>query len=83
MEKFLDVYGRWEQRELTQAEAAEILGRSERQFRRYIDLYESEGLDGLLDGRLGKRSPKALASPDYAPDLGKSLAVVVQVARFT
>jgi transposase len=61
MEKFLDVYGRWEQRELTQAEAAEILGRSERQFRRYIDLYESEGLEGLRDGRLGKASPKALA----------------------
>jgi transposase len=60
MEKFLEVYDRWEQRELTQAEAAEILGRSERQFRRYIDLYESEGLDGLRDGRLGKRSPKAL-----------------------
>ena len=61
MAKFLDVYGRWEQRELTQAEAAEILGKHERTFRRYIDLYESEGLEGLLDGRLGKRSPKALA----------------------
>ena len=61
MEKFLDVYDRWEQRELTQAEAAEILGRSERTFRRYIDVYELEGLDGLLDGLLGKRSPKALA----------------------
>jgi transposase len=60
MEKFLDVFGRWEQRELTQAEAAEILGRSERQFRRYIDLYESDGLDGLRDGRLGKPSPKAV-----------------------
>lgn len=60
MEKFVDVYARWEQRELTQAEAAEILGRHERTFRRYIDIYESEGLEGLLDGRLGKTSPKAV-----------------------
>ena len=60
MEKFRDVYGRWEQRDLSQAEAAEILGRSERQFRRYIDLYEAEGLDGLRDGRLGRVSGKAV-----------------------
>jgi hypothetical protein len=60
MEKFRDVYDRWEQRELSQAEAAEILGRSERQFRRYIDLYEAEGLVGLRDGRLGRVSEKAV-----------------------
>jgi transposase len=60
MEKFRDVYDRWEQRELSQSEAAEILGRSERQFRRYIDLYEAEGLDGLRDGRLGRVSGKAV-----------------------
>ena len=41
MEKFRDVYDRWEQRQLSQAEAAEILGKSERQFRRYIDRYEA------------------------------------------
>ncbi len=34
MEKFESVFDRWERRELSQAEAAEILGRSERQFRR-------------------------------------------------
>jgi len=60
MEKFTSVYDRWQSRELTQAEAGEILGRSERQFRRYVDLYEAEGLDGLRDGRLGRVSEKAV-----------------------
>jgi transposase len=60
MEKFESVFDRWERRELSQAEAAEILGRSERQFRRYIDIYREEGLEGLRDGRLGRRSGKAI-----------------------
>jgi transposase len=60
MEKFEGVFDRWERRELSQAEAAEILGRSERQFRRYIDIYRDEGLAGLRDGRLGRVSGKAI-----------------------
>jgi transposase len=60
MEKFTSVYERWERRELSQVEAAEILGRSERQFRRYCDQFEADGLDGLRDHRLGKPSGKAL-----------------------
>lgn len=39
-------------------EAAEILGCSERQFRRYRVRYEEEGLAGLIDKRLGKASAK-------------------------
>lgn len=62
MEKFRCVYERWERRELSQLEAAEILGRSERQFRRYIDIYEESGLEGLRDGRLGRVSGKAIAA---------------------
>ena len=31
---------------------------AERQFRRYRDRYEEEGLEGLVDRRLGKPSPK-------------------------
>lgn len=60
MEKFECVFDRWERRELSQSEAAEILGRSERQFRRYIDIYEESGLEGLRDGRLGRASGKAI-----------------------
>jgi hypothetical protein len=38
--------------------SGEVLGMSERQFRRYRDRYAEDGLDGLVDGRLGKPSPK-------------------------
>jgi len=56
--KFEDVYGRWQQRRLSQAAAAEILGMSARTFRRWRDRYEHEGAAGLLDRRLGKASAR-------------------------
>ena len=59
MQKFASVYERWQRRELSQAEAGELLGRSERQFRRYVEAYEESGLEGLRDGRLGKASSNA------------------------
>jgi transposase len=58
MQKFRDVLSRWERGGLSMGEAGELLGMSERQFRRYRDRYAEDGLDGLLDGRLGKPSPK-------------------------
>src|ERR1700722_14062721 len=58
MQKFRDVLSRWERGGLSMAEAGELLGMSERQFRRYRDRYAEDGPDGLLDGRLGKPSPK-------------------------
>ena len=45
-------------RELSQIEAAEILGVHERTFRRWRDRYEDEGLDGLYDRRLGHASAR-------------------------
>ena len=56
--KFESVLDRWEQRELSQAEAAEVLGMSERSFRRWHRRYEEEGLAGLSDRRLGKASAR-------------------------
>ena len=44
MQKFRDVLSRWERKELSAMEAAEILGVSERQFRRHRRRYEEEGL---------------------------------------
>jgi transposase len=41
---------------LNQAEAAELLGVSERTFRRWRDRYDEEGEAGLVDRRLGKAS---------------------------
>jgi len=54
--RFEDIYGRWTESRLTQAEAAELLGVCERQFRRQCRRYEGEGLDGLIDQRLGQLS---------------------------
>jgi transposase len=56
--KFEDIYGRWQQRRLSQMEAAEILGMSERSFRRWRDRYQADGLEGLLDRRLDKVSAR-------------------------
>ena len=58
MDKFCDVLSRWKARELSAQEAGEILGCSERQFRRYRRRYEEEGLQGLFDKRLGKASAR-------------------------
>lgn len=66
MEKFTSVYDRWEKGELSQAEAGELLGRSERQFRRYAGLYEEGGLEALRDGRLGR--PPSNATPQAIID---------------
>jgi transposase len=44
--------------EITQEEAATVLGVSVRTFRRWADRYEEDGADGLKDGRLNRPSPK-------------------------
>ncbi len=56
--KFEDVYGRAYRGELSQLEAAEILGMSERTFRRYRDRFEADGAAGLYDRRLGRVSAR-------------------------
>ena len=56
--KFEEVYGRTTARLLSQAEAAEVLGVSERTFRRWRDRYEAEGAEGLYDRRLGRVSAR-------------------------
>jgi len=64
MQKFRDVLSRWESGQLSMMEAGELLGMSERQFRRYRDRYEEEGVEGLRDRRLGKASPRRVPSAD-------------------
>ena len=56
MTVFLNVLNRWESAELNQEEAAELLGVSERTFRRWTRRYEEEGEAGLVDRRLGQAS---------------------------
>ena len=70
MQKFRDVLSRWEAGALSQLEAAELIGCSERQFRRYRDRFNEEGDDGLRDRRLGKPSPKAVGRAELSRMLG-------------
>lgn len=58
MAMFLNILHRWESAELNQEEAAELLGVTERTFRRWTRRYEEEGETGLVDRRLGKASGK-------------------------
>ena len=55
---FRSVLGRYEADEFNQQEAAELLGVSERTFRRWCQRFEGGGEAGLLDRRLGKASGK-------------------------
>jgi Helix-turn-helix domain len=56
--RFEEVYDRWAEDRLTQREAADVLGVCERQFRRQCRRYESDGIDGLIDLRLGQLSSR-------------------------
>src|ERR1700734_986831 len=56
MAVFLNILDRWESAELNQEKAAELLGVSERTFRRWTRRYEEDGEAGLVDRRLGKAS---------------------------
>ena len=60
--KFEEVYGRTYRGELSQGEAAEILGVSERTFRRWRDRFAAEGAAGLYDRRLGRISARRAPS---------------------
>jgi transposase len=64
MQKFRDVLSRWESKELSALEAGELLGCSERQFRRYRDRYDEEGVAGLIDRRLGRASAKRVPTEE-------------------
>jgi transposase len=60
--RFEDVLGRSERSELSQMEAAELLGISERTFRRWRARHREDGVTGLSDRRLGpspRRAPVA------------------------
>ncbi len=61
MMKFEEVYERTGRGRLSQGEAAEILGVSERTFRRWRDRFEVAGATGLYDRRLGKVSGRRVS----------------------
>jgi len=72
--RFQEAYEGWSQGRLTQAEAALLLGQCERSFRRHIERFEADGLEGLLDKRLSQISKRraSVAEIDHAVELYKS-----------
>lgn len=58
--RFEELYARRHRRERTMAEAAEMLGVTERTFRRWRDRYDADGAAGLQDRRLGRPSGRAV-----------------------
>ena len=56
--KFSEILDRTRSRELSQGEAASVLGVSERTFRRWRERYDAEGAEGLYDRRLGRVSSR-------------------------
>ncbi|MGQ0523693.1 MAG: ISNCY family transposase [Betaproteobacteria bacterium] len=56
--RFEEIYGRWQAGRLMQEEAAEILGVDVRTIRRWMRRYEEEGLEGLVDQRIGMVSAR-------------------------
>lgn len=56
--RFEEAYQGWTSGRLTQAEAGMLLGQCERSFRRYVERYQADGLEGLLDKRLSQISKR-------------------------
>ena len=57
-------YERRQRRTGTMAEAAEMLGVTERTFRRWSGRYDAEGAEGLQDRRIGRLSARAVPVDD-------------------
>ena len=68
--RFEALLDRHERSELSQIEAAEMLGVSERTFRRWRDRLRDEGPEGLRDRRIGKPSGRRAAADEILRMLG-------------
>ena len=56
--RFEEAFQGWSGGRLTQTEAAMLLGQCERSFRRHVERYKADGLEGLLDKRLSQISKR-------------------------
>lgn len=57
--RFEEAYEGWQRGRLTQQKAARLLGVCERTYRRYLVRYEDQGVEGLVDRRLGQISHRS------------------------
>jgi transposase len=68
--RFSDLLERTEAKTLTQEAASEFLGVSVRTFQRWAERYEAKGDDGLVDRRMGRRSPRRAPKEELERMLG-------------
>lgn len=68
--RFEALLDRHERGELSQLEASELLGVSERTFRRWRDRLRDEGPEGLVDRRIGRPSGRRAAADEIVRMLG-------------
>src|ERR1700716_3708739 len=68
--RFSDLLDRTAAKRLTQAAASELLGINVRTFQRWAERYEAEGDDGLVDLRMGRRSPRGAPEEELERMLG-------------
>ena len=82
--RFEEAYQGWSGGRLTQAEAAMLLGQCERSFRRHVERYKADGLEGLLDKRLSQVSKRraGAAEIDHVVQVYKSGFAGWNVAHF-
>ena len=62
--RFEEAFQGWTGGRLTQAEAAMLLGQCERSFRRHVERYGADGLEGLLDKRLSQISKRRASASE-------------------
>ena len=65
--RFEELYARRQQRQLMMVEVAEMLGVTERTFRRWSGRYDAEGAKGLQNRRLGRPSGRAVPVDEALP----------------
>jgi transposase len=70
MARIVEAVARYRAGSASCVEAASLLGMSERHFRRLRDRYEREGLEGLVDRRVGKLSLRRAPVDEVAKVLG-------------
>jgi transposase len=82
--RFEEAFQGWTGGSLTQAEAAMLLGQCERSFRRHVERYKADGLEGLLDKRLSQVSKRraGAAEIDHVVQTYKSGFAGWNVAHF-
>src|SRR3954451_17436880 len=68
--RFSDLLGRTEAKDLTQAAGSELLGLNVRRLQRWAEDYRAEGDDGLVDRRIGRRSPRRAPEEELERMLG-------------